>query len=214
MDFLLRNILVLFSILVLAGCISSYGLNYDARRYHDLGMTAERSADYQLARHYYEMALDDAKKGHGDSGGISMVTYNLGRVTGYLCNYDKAHKLLTEALVMEEKVTGPKSGITSMRLFELARLHYDQRQYEYSLRYFERGIPIAEALDAEGRDPIAFANVLAEYADALEKTNHTDQASGVRNKAALLREKNHGKSARFVPVRYYQYCNRKDLNKH
>ena len=44
-------------------------------------------------------------------------------MAGYICDYESATEALTHAYELESEVSGPESGISSMRLFELARLN-------------------------------------------------------------------------------------------
>lgn len=200
------RVLVLISLMILiAGCANPIN-QHNAAKYHDWGQEAERARNYQLAERNYERALLNAQLGNSPDAGVSMAMYNLGRVKGYLCKYDESLRLLTEALKLEEKVTGPDSGITTMRLFELARLHFDREQYEASIPYFERGIPAVRKLAVETSDPIAFADVLDQYSVVLAKTGKPQESAERKQEADMLRAKNPGKSARFRPVSYNQTC--------
>lgn len=197
----MRILVFLGFIVLLAGCANPIN-QHNAAKYHDWGQEAERARNYQMAERNYERALINARLGHSPDADVSMAMYNLGRVKGYLCKYDESQQLLTEALKLEEKVTGPDSGITTMRLFELARLHFDREQYEASLPYFARGIPTVRKLDVETSDPIALADVLDQYAVALAKTGKPQESSERKQEADMLRAKNPGKSARFRPASY------------
>jgi hypothetical protein len=171
-----------------------------------LGLQAERAGDYQLAERNYERALINARLGHAPDAGMSMVAYNLGRVKGYLCKYEDAEKLLTEALRLQEKAGPPDSAFVSMRLFELARFHYDRGEHERAIPYFARGFQVAGKLDAESKDPIGFAEVLEEYAIALEKSGDASSAFGRKSEAAKLRALYPGRPAASLHVRYNQPC--------
>ncbi|MCZ8253026.1 MAG: tetratricopeptide repeat protein [Hylemonella sp.] len=200
------RILVLTGFIVLlAGCANPIS-QHNAAKYHEWGQEAERARNYQLAERNYERALINARLGHSPDAGVSMAMYNLGRVKGYLCKYDESQQLLTEALKLEEKVTGPDSSITTMRLFELARLHFDREQYEASLPYFARGVPAIRKLGVETSDPIALADMLDQYAVALARTGKSQESSERKEDADMLRAKNPSKSARFRPVSYNQIC--------
>jgi tetratricopeptide (TPR) repeat protein len=203
----MRALSVLSVTLLLAACASPIN-QYNAANYHDSGLRAERAGNYQLAETNYERALINARLGHSPDAGVSMAMYNLGRVKGYLCKYDESQQLLSEALALEEKVSGPESGISTMRLFELARLHFDREQYEASLPYFARAIPAVQRLGIESSDPIAFADALDQYATALGETGRSQESSDRKREAAALRASNPDKSAVFKPVSYNQPCNK------
>lgn len=175
---------------------------HNAARYHELGRQAELAGDYKAAEGYYGRTLANARIGRSPDAGISMAAYNLGRVKGHLCMYDEAEQLLLEALQLEEKVTGPDSAVTSMRLFELARLHFDQQHYDQAGQYYARALPIVKKLGVESRDPIALADAIEEYSVALKNLGKNDEAQKTKQEADQLRKASAGKSAKFVPVRY------------
>jgi len=201
----MRVLIFLGFTMLLAGCANPIN-QHNAAKYHDWGLEAEQAGNYQLAERNYERALINARLGHSPDAGVSMAMYNLGRVKGHLCKYDESQQLLTEALKLEEKVTGPNSGITTMRLFELARLHFDREQYEASLPYFARGIPVVIKLGIETSDPIALADALDQYSIALGKTGKQQESADRKQEADELRTKNPGKSARFKPVSFPKAC--------
>lgn len=194
-------------VLGLASCANPIN-RYNAAQYHDWGIQAETAGDYKLAERNYERALINARLGRSPDSGISMAMYNLGRVKGYLCKHDDAEKLLTAALDLEEKTSGPESGLTTMRLFELARLHFDRRRYVASIPYFERAIPAVRKLGAEASDPIALADALDQYAAALAATGRTAESAEHRREAATIRARHPDKVAAFRAVSYERRCPR------
>lgn len=202
------TLVIFFLAVALASCVNPIN-QHTAAKYHSWGHDAEQAGNYTLAELNYERALANARLGHSPDAGISMAMYNLGRVKGYLCKYDEAEQLLAEALKIEEKVTGPESGITTMRLFELAHLHFDRERYAASLSYFSRAIPVVKKLGVESSDPIAFADVLDQYAIALGKTGHSTEGTDRKREADVLRAKYPGKTAGFKPISYKQQCQTK-----
>ena len=199
---------ILFLLTGCAGLRNPINL-YNAQEYHSAAEQAEQNGDLLLAREYYHRALLNAQWGNAPKAGVSMATYNLGRIRGYLCEYIEAEKLLKEALKLQEEVPiadDPDHGILSMRLFELARFYYDFGHNEQAIPYWERGIPLAEKVDIETSDPIAYANVLDEYAVSLKKTNQPDKADTIKTKADEIRSRNPGKEATFIPRWYNQKC--------
>ncbi|MDX2253313.1 MAG: tetratricopeptide repeat protein [Nitrospira sp.] len=208
----MRTLVIVFLALALASCANPIN-QHTAAKYHGWGSEAERAGDYTLAERNYERSLVNARLGHSPDASLSMAMYNLGRVKGYLCKYDEAEHLLAEALELEEKVTGPDSGITTMRLFELARLHFDRERYAASLPYFSRAIPVVRKLGVESSDPIGLADVLDQYAIALGKTGHSAEGADRKREADALRAKNHGKIAGFKPISYNQPCQTKLPNR-
>ncbi len=201
----MRTLVIVSFTLALASCANPIN-QHTAAKYHGWGQEAEQTGNYALAERNYERALANARLGHSPDAGLSMAMYNLGRVKGYLCKYDQAEQLLTEALKLEEKVTGPDSGVTTMRLFELARLQFDREQYAASLPYFVRAVPAVKKLGVESSDPIALADVLDQYSIALGKMGQSMESAEHKREADALRTKSPGKAARFKPISYNQPC--------
>ena len=177
-----------------------------AQHYYQQGQQAEARKDYQAARIAYSRALLNAKLGEAPPAATSMLTYNLGRMEGYACNFSEAERLILDALAQEEKLSGPSSGLTSMRLLELARLNFDRGLYSQSLTYFERGVSAVEKLDIESSDPSGFALVLDDWAKALKESGEEEKAQGVLKRATSIRDRNPGKRPGFVPARYSPSC--------
>jgi len=197
----MRGCLILLLVLpVIAGANPINRAN--AEKYHEFGSQAEFAGDYVLAEQNYSRALWNARMGNVPSSGISLVTYNLGRVKGYLCKYDEAEQLLLEALRLEEQDSGTKSGLTSMRLFELARLDAARDRFDQAYQYYSRAIPIVRKLDIESADPIGFANVLSDFAEVLESLGQDQAATEAIRESEHLRADHPGRQAEFTPRSY------------
>jgi tetratricopeptide (TPR) repeat protein len=190
---------------LIAGCANPINQK-SASIYYDSAVEAEIRGDFAFAERQYDRALINARLGHAPDAGISAAMYGLGRMKGYLCKFDEAEPILLESLDLEEKVTGPESGITAKRLFELARFYYDRGQFERSIPYFSRGIPAVQKLGAETSDPLALAEALDEYSNALAKAGRASDSAEAKKRSADLRSRNAGKRASFVPVRYDSKC--------
>ena len=178
----------------------------NAEKYHEWGSQAELAGDYALAEQNFDRALWNARMGDVPGSGISLITYNLGRIKGYLCKYDEAEKLLLEALRLEEQESGPESGLTSMRLFELARLSAARDRFEEANRYYLRAIPIVRKLDIESADPIGFAHVLSDFAAVLESLGQDQGAAAANRESEHLRSSHRQRQAAFTPRSYEHSC--------
>lgn len=189
--------------LVLSGCGNPVNRK-NAENYHQWGLEAEWDGNYQLAERSYSRALVNAQLGHSPDVGVAMASYNLGRVKGYLCKDEEAEKLLLESLVLEEKITGPKSPIITKRLFELARFYYDHAQYLKSEPYYSRAISMVREYSIEKSDPVGLANAIKEYSIVLKKLGKNSESGLAASEAETLKKNNPGKKAGFVPVRYNQ----------
>lgn len=193
--------LAVLGIVALSGCVSDLNRK-EASIHFEAAQRFDVTGDYVSAREQYWKALVNARLAGADQATISMLTYNFGRTTGYTCHLDEAEKHLLDALEMEKSVTGPESGISTKRLFELARFYFDQAQFEKSATYYARGIPAVEKLGMAQIDPIGLADALDEYTTALAKSGHPSDAAAVVQRSAELRRAYPGKKAGFVPTRY------------
>jgi tetratricopeptide (TPR) repeat protein len=198
---------VILLVCLLEGCAMPIEQK-NAASYYDRGLESELAGNYPLAESNYEKALISARVGHSPDAGISAAAYSLGRMKGYLCKYDEAEKLLTESLTLEKQVTGLVSRNTAKRLFELARFYSDRGYFASSVPYFESGIPAAEKQGVQTSDPIAFAEVLEEFAIALDNTGKASQAKSAKNQANSLRAEFAGRVAKYQPIRYNRTCDK------
>ena len=194
-------LIIIAALVYVSGCANPINQK-TAENYHQWGAEAERSGNFELAERNYSRALINAQLAHSPDAGISMVSYNLGRIKGYLCKKVEAEKLLLEALALEEKASGPKSPVITMRLFELARFYYDHGQYEKAEPYFARAIPMVKLYGIEQSDPIGFSNIIQEHAITLRHLNKNGESEAASSEAEALRRNNPNKKAGFVPVRY------------
>ena len=200
--------------LVLAACVSTEpakppDVNQPYRIHYEAGLLAESKGDYRAAQREYAQAYKIAEDSKLSMAALSAATYELGRVTGYLCDYDRAHRLLRQSLEMEERVSGPYSANMSARYMELARLNYDRGLYALAIPYYERGIPLLEKHDFEKRDPLALADALHEFGTALNRTGATREAQRVLRRADILQAKYANRGQSLAPKRYPQNCPKK-----
>jgi tetratricopeptide (TPR) repeat protein len=125
---------------------------------------------------------------------------------GYTCDFQQAEALLRESLDREIPLSGPDSSNISKRLFELARLNFDQGKYAEAASYYAKAIPMAERLGIEKDDPVALANSLDELAQAYQLSGQAALAVASAQDAAVIRARNIGRAVVFVPVRYTAVC--------
>jgi tetratricopeptide (TPR) repeat protein len=195
---------MLLWLVLLIGCANPLNERH-VMFYTDAGGTAERAGNWELAERNYERALINARIAQPDSGPTyyrSMAAYNLGRVKGHLCKLDDAEGLLTEALEMEEKLSGPASGLTTMRLLELGRLNLDRGRFARSVPYLERGLAAVTKLGIEESDPGGLANAYDDLAAALQGNGDIAKADKARQEALRIRKANPERPAKFVAERY------------
>lgn len=193
------------TLFVLTGCGRDFGTTNMAR-YYDAGMRAEQNRDYQTAEEQYERALVWAGTEKVPPAMLSLNLYNLGRMKGHSCKFAEARELLLTSLAMEEQVSGPDSPQITRRLFELARLYYDRRQYTDALPYYAEAIAMLRKLNLEGEDPVNLADALREYATALRQTGNSRAAAGAVAEADALRARYPDETRHFIIARYTASC--------
>jgi len=190
-----------FGLVMLAGC--AHDINkYNAARYADAGAAALRGGDWDGARRAYARAAVNADLGRAPVRARSVMYYEYGRTSGATCFYDHAQEYLTKSLKLDEESSGP----IHYPLIELARLNLDQGKFAQAVPYFERAIPVVDKLNAEALDPIGFADLLDEYAKALNATGRASDASTLSARANGLRSKHQGATSRTDRTPYGKFC--------
>lgn len=196
---------LILTLILLTGCGRDFGTSNMAR-YHDAGMRAEQANDYQSAEEQYERALVWAGTERVPPSLLSLNLYNLGRMKGHGCKFTEARELLLTSLAMEEQVSGPDSPQITRRLFELARLYYDRRQYADAQPYYAEAIDMLRRLRLEGEDPVNFGDALREYAAVLRQTGNSRAAAGVIAEADALRARYPDETRHYIIARYTAAC--------
>jgi tetratricopeptide (TPR) repeat protein len=202
----MRNILVIVAIAGLVQACANPSYREKAIEYHKLGLEAERAKNYGLAEENYAKALENAKQGNITIADISSLSYNLGRVKGYLCNYKEAEQLLLKALELEKQASGPVSPPIMKRNLELARFYFDRDEYDKSVRFYRKAMPMVLSGGLEKSDPMALVDILNEYSDALMKLGDTVLSKKARIDAEFIKSKHLNARPRFIFVRYNQDC--------
>jgi tetratricopeptide (TPR) repeat protein len=184
-----------------AACMSPL-LGREAEIHFEAASKFDAQGDYVSARDQYAQALMRAHFAHAPAETMSMLYYNYGRTAGYTCKLTEAKESLQKAMELELGVSGEHSGVYTMRLMELARLHHDQGESAQSAQYFEKALPNLRALKLQDSDPIALADVLDEYAVVLDELHRSSDIEPVKAEAGAIRAAHPGMKAQFVAVRY------------
>ena len=156
---------------------------YEAGRYADAAIAARSAGNYALARSNWAKAIAHAQLGAGRTRELAIAYYEYGRSSGIICDWDEANRGLQRSLELDRSVNGP----VHMSLIELARMNLDRGHYEAARGYFEQANDLYEAMSAETRDPIGYAQFLDEYSLALDRTGAHDKAAPFRARAQQLR---------------------------
>ena len=204
---LFKGIAPCVAVVVIGGCGFTEQINMkNADKYFDLGLRAEAQGNYAGAREAFWRAWVNARSGDASPAYKSAVLYNLGRMTGYTCDFGEAERLLREALNAEVAISGPESANISKRLFELSRLSYDQGKYDQAAEFYERAIPMCIHLGCLNDDPVAVAKSYDELAQAYKAIGNATKSKAAAAAATDVRSRNPNAEVRFVPVRYNSMC--------
>jgi tetratricopeptide (TPR) repeat protein len=147
------------------------------------------AGDLPAAKAGYTSALVNARlAGDLPPGAEAALAEKLARVLGNLCERADAEKTFLEAVSAAEKSSGARPARTFPLRIELAQFAFDTDQFEKATRYFESAFAVGETLMAE-KQPVAMAQLVDDYAVALEKSGQAAEAEKARRKANSLREK-------------------------
>jgi len=172
-------------ILGLLGCVSTINAT-NAGNHAKAAKNASDVGDWKTAREQWAKALMNAQLAGASDQQLSVFSYEYGRALGVQCYWDEAEKYLQKAYELDLKTAGPDY----MSLTELSRLKYDQKQYDKAVGYYRRAFEAMEKFGAAKKSPIGFADLLGEYANALQETGEETEAKIIRNRANDLRRLN------------------------
>ena len=196
---------MLFALVVtifLAGCISNPINARTGANYYELGMEAERSGDFTLARQNYSRAYSNAQMGNLGPTPEAYAMYEWSRVTGYLGMYAEAEKGFNDVIELIDKSDGKAANLRPPALTELARLLHDTNQHKKAVPIYKRAIAELDARDILKADPIGFTIVLDDYSQSLRAIGNVSLADEEAAKSLSIKEANKGIQAKFIGKRY------------
>jgi tetratricopeptide (TPR) repeat protein len=159
-----------------------------SRRYFIDAEKAAAAGDLQAAKIGYSRALLNGRLGDIPPAVEAVVGQKLAQVLGNLCEREEAEKIFLEAIAAAEKAAGAESPRTFPLRAELAQFTFDTDQFDKAVGYFEKAFSVGEVVLTE-KQPVAMAQVLDDYATALERSGQANKAEEARRKAAGLRER-------------------------
>lgn len=181
--------LALILVMLVSACASPINRR-NAMRYYEAGTAAEREGDLDAAREAYRRAMINIDLADGTAREKAYTRYELGRVTGYLCQHAEAERLLLESLQWQDRDPEVRAQLRLPTIFELARLYFDTGRLAEALPYYEEGISLTSELAISESDPIRFATILDELADCLLVVGREEEAAARRDESAALRRDN------------------------
>jgi tetratricopeptide (TPR) repeat protein len=153
------------------------------------GHTAEAHGDWEIAQKFFARAVVYGEKEQIPKMAMATTYYELGRCFGVLGDFDESESNLKRALSADTD-SGQE---TFMDLTELARLNMARGRFSDAIGYFETDFRRLVAANADMTSPIAYADLLAEYAECLKKVGRTKDADEALQRSAALRSANPGK---------------------
>jgi len=102
-------------------------------------------------------------------------------------------------------------GPIYMDLVELARMYHAKGELNKSNQYFNLAKNELDKLQADTRDAIAYANILAEYAVVLSALGKHTQATPLKKREKEIRDVFKGRTSSHKQTPYGKFCDQKSL---
>ncbi|VVE03685.1 hypothetical protein PTE31013_02275 [Pandoraea terrigena] len=172
----------------LGGVLAVAGCSVPERKpsgpdYAALGGAAEVRGDWDGARRAFGQAVLVADQSGWPASHRAAMHFDYGRALGVTCYYTEAGRELSLAYDLDI-LTG---HFRYPALIELARLSLVQRQYAPSVKYFGRALGALDRMEASRKAPLAYAEVLDDYALALGGAGDPEAAARIIDRAAKVR---------------------------
>jgi len=173
----MNKLIPLLFVVLLSACVNPINL-HTGREYFQGGLENAKEGKWFNARMAFGRAWTNANLGKADDKVTAVYAYEYGRASGAICDWDEAERGLKRSYELDVKTKGP----IHMDLLELARMYHGKGALDKSEEYFHLGKNELDKIQADTRDSIGYANILAEYAVVLS-------ALGESKKAAILKKK-------------------------
>jgi len=199
----LWSVLIIVAV-VLTGCASPHNTR-SAINYARLGAAAEARGDWAAARDDFAQAAKYGDASELEPKTLAIYHYEYGRALGVTCAFDDAERELNLAYDLDKRSGQP----LYLSLVELARLSLDQRKYSNAISYFERAVPELDRANLAKNAPIAYADILDEYAFALSAVGRAQDSTNANRRAAEIRGANPRGSSITDRTPYGKRCNKR-----
>jgi tetratricopeptide (TPR) repeat protein len=170
------------------------------------GNRSLNAGHYDEALEAYSKALSRAKDDRfAQERAIAM--YGLARTNARLCRVDTAEKWFRDSIALRETLPDVLGlAWLTQNYLEFARFLLSRGRTEEAAEYMGRAIPMLDDLGLEYSDPIAYAELLDDYAAALKAVGKDPESQVQADRAANLRRENPGVQADFKPMSYPADC--------
>lgn len=173
------------SSLLLTGCVSKF-THQRIVNSTIAGMVAQQKGNWDLSRRAYAVAVVNSRIARLPVKQRAVLNYEYGRSLGVTCFFPEAEYELLLAHDLDKEAGAP----LYFSLVELARLNLDQSKYDAAAEYFERALKELDSADFSSTSPIAYADILDEYALALKKTGDIVRSDELYASAIQIRKMN------------------------
>ena len=170
---------------VIAGCAAPINERV-ASNYGRVGASAQTRGDWDAARRAYARSANNADLANSSPQRRAIFHYEYGRSLGVTCFFDEAERELNLSYDFDKQAGQP----LYLSLVELARLTLDQQKYPKAVSYFERALPELDRANAATGAPMAYVDILGEYASALSRVGREQDSSNVKNRASAIKGAN------------------------
>lgn len=148
---------------------------------------AERRKDLAAAEEMCNRAAEFAISEKRGSRFESESLYNLGRIKSKIGKLDEAEKIISKSLEIEEKLTGPNSSNTGLRLGNLALVYFRKSEYDKGIPLIIRMGSLPDDYNDDTRE--AFVSMFEYYAHKARSLGLNEEAILLESKAASFRKK-------------------------
>jgi len=179
--------------------------NAEGNRAYFAGKFPDALTKFEVARR----AASEAK----DEQYTAIAMYGLARANAQLCKADFAEKWFRASIELREKIPDDKYAMVTQNYLEFARYLLSRGRTAEAVPYMDRSVPNVERLGVESSDPIAYADFLVTYANALNAVSRPADAEKALGRSKDVRDKNAGKKALFKPEKYPTDCPSEPLAK-
>ena len=192
--------LLIIQLVLIASCASS--INQKSASIHiNSAQSALKNSDWNEARKHWAKAVVNADLSDTPEKTRAILYYEYGRSLGVTCFFSESENYLNKAYDLDKKTDGP----FYMSLLELARLNFDQLNYQNSSKYYELLIPELEKLGLDKEAPVEYSNILNEYSYVLSKLERIDLSNSIKSQAELISSSSKGYSIT-DRTPYGKYC--------
>ena len=180
----IKRLILSISILALSSCGTHQAITENSSSKHSkAGWASMQHGDWDGARVHFAKAVGNGDLANLPAEQMAVLNYEYGRSLGVTCFYEEAEQYLLKAYELDKESNGP----AYMSLSELARLLMDQGRYEEAVNYFEK-LTSEIAPETVQNAPVAYADILGEYAEVLGKTGRYNEAIEIKNEEREIRD--------------------------